>query len=173
MDKATLDKLFPDWDPVLTEDTKGIDFDAPIKGKYIARIVGADRYTGTCKDGVTPYDFGSLKMQVAEDIEGDKSGNRFLSKTYAFIDGKYSTAEEEKKKLLNDLFTAGLIDGMELTAGTMEELITACVELADKTMMLTCYKTKGGKQAIKVVKEHVLTGKGVSEGTASNDDWEE
>ena len=182
MDKATLNKFFPGWEPVITEDTKGIDFDIPIKGKYLCRIIALNHLEGIGKNSGEPYNFVSLKLQVEEDIEGDASNNRTLDKTYSCVDKTVTmkngktfdiVAEDELKKLLNDLFTAGLLDALEMSNGGYEGILEVADGLTDKLMKISAYKTKGGKQAIKVVKEHVLTGKGVSEGTASNDDWEE
>ena len=165
--KKTMDDLFPGWEPVAIEDDEGLDFDKPIKGKYITRIAKINRYEGTCKDGVTPYDFVSLSLQICEDVEGDKGCNRYLSKTYSCIDGKYSTADEDLQKLLNDLFTANLIDGLDLTKGGMEGLLEVADALIDKTMNVSCYKTKGGKQAVKVIKSFKLK----KEAVAVEQDW--
>lgn len=152
--KKTLNELFPGWTPTTIEDDEGLDFDKPIKGKYVVRIAGVNRYSGTQKDGETPYDFVSLNLQVVDDIEGDISANRYLGKTYSCIDGKFSTAQEDLQALLNDLFTANLIDGLGITSGGMEGILEVSDGLIDKTMNVTCWKTKGGKQAVKVVKEH-------------------
>ena len=152
--KKELNELFTGWEPTVIEDDVGMDFDKPIKGKYVARIAKINRYSGTQKDGETPYDFLSLSLQVVEDIEGDASANRYLSKTYSFIDGKFSTAQEDLQKLLNDLFTAGLLDGLDIKIGTMEGILEVSDQLIDKTMNVTCWKTKGGKQSVKIVNLH-------------------
>ena len=164
--KKELNELFPGWEPVVIEDDEGMDFNKPIKGKYVARIAKINRYAGTQKDGVTPYDFLSLSLQVVEDIEGDASANRYLSKTYSFIDGKYSTAQEDLQKLLNDLFTAGLLDALDIKSGDMEGILAVSDQLIDKTLNITCWKTKSGKQSVKVVNLHK-----VAEVTEVVGDW--
>ena len=163
-----LNDLFPGWEPVVIEDEEGLNFDKPIKGKYVARIVSLERREGTSQRTGNPYDFVSLKLQIVEDKEGDRSANRYLDKTYSCIDGEYSTAQEDLQKLLNDLFTAGLLEGMGVTKGGMEGILECAEALTDKTVNVSCWGTKKGNQSTKIVKEHKLK----EEKGDSSDDWD-
>ena len=106
--------------PEVVEDDTGF---APINGKYIVRIDRAGRVKGTGKKSGKDYDFRTIKMQVVEIISGDKATNRYL-------DIAYNPDEEGTKKLLNDLFTAGIV----ITATTDEELDQELSMLTDKTL---------------------------------------
>jgi hypothetical protein len=95
----------------------------PITGKYICRIDKAGRITGQSEKTGNEYDFRVINLQVAEIIDGDKATNRFLKMTY-------STDAKGMKRLLNDLFTAGI----EVTAQSDAELDAFLETLVDKTM---------------------------------------
>ena len=136
------------------EDT-GIDFDKPIKGAYRARIVSLKRYAGEsdkCENGV--YDMWSLKLQVEETLEGDKGDNRYLSKTYSNVVGKYQEdAEEGCQKLANDLFTAGVLQQCDITKTVKIDIIEEIApQIIDKMVNVRAYGRKG-KQVCKIVKE--------------------
>lgn len=138
------------FEPEIQEDDS--DF-KPVKGKYVCRIDSAGRMTGTSKKDGKPYDFRTIKIQVAEIIDGDKATNRFLQLNYtADIDGM--------KRLLNDLFTAGIDVKVESEIELDELLLT----LKDKTMNVRAWVWKDRKnrdtgepmpnlQMVKVVKE--------------------
>lgn len=140
--------------PEKVEDDIGF---APINGKYVARIESAGRVGGTNVKTGKDYDFRTIKLQVVEVIDGDKAVNRRL-------DLIYNPDEEGTKKLLTDLFTAGI----ELTAKTDEELDIELPMLTDKTMNVRAWarnkQVKQGdewvdveppqlKQYVKVVRE--------------------
>ena len=152
------------------EDT-GVDFDKPLKGAYIARIASLKRYAGEsekCENGV--YDMWSLNLQIEETLEGDKGDNRFISKTYSNTVGKYQeTAEEGVIRLANDLFTAGILTQCTITKTDKMEVISEISEqIVDKLCNVRAYKTKGGKQAVKIVKEF----KNLKKAEASDDtEW--
>ena len=152
-----LDELFPGWEPVEIEDDEGIDFDKPVKGKYMVRFVGIERYEGDSKNTGDPYDFVSLKMQITEDISGDNGCNRYLTKTYSCIDGKYATAKEDLEKLLNDLFTAGVLKDLGITNGGIDGILEVSDQLVDKTACVSCWETKKGNQVVKIVVRHKVS----------------
>lgn len=76
------------------------DFKA-LKGNYIARVAKLTHNIGASVKDNSPYDFYSLNMQITETIDGDKGNNRYLNK-------RYQNNNESLKKLMNDLFTAGI-----------------------------------------------------------------
>lgn len=130
----------------------------PVKGEYICRIDSAGRITGDSKKTGEPYDFRTLKMQVAEIVSGDKATNRFF-------DRAYNPDEQGTTKLMNDLFTAG-IDTKAVNSDT--ELDEFLGTLKDKTMCVRAWvapkrKKEGDEwvnvepkedvQMIKIVKE--------------------
>lgn len=129
----------------------------PITGKYVCRIDSAGRVTGTSKTTGNPYDFRSVNIQVAEIIEGDKATNRFLKL-------RYNCDTDGTKRLLNDLFTAGI----EVKASSDIELDEFLKSLKDNTLNVRCWvwtpdKDRDGNpiaeenrvpyQQIKIVKE--------------------
>ncbi len=111
------------FNPTPVEDDGGFE---PVTGKYVCRIDSAGRKTGEGKKG--HYDFRTIKLQVAEIVEGDVATNRFFDKVY-------NIDEEGTKKLLNDAFTANI----ELKATTDDELDTELPTLVDKTMNVRCW----------------------------------
>lgn len=140
--------------PVEVEDKS--DF-ASITGKYICRIDSAGRQSGKSERTGNDYDFRTVSLQVAEIIDGDKATNRFLKLNYN-IDA------DGVKKLMNDLFTAGIEMGVKSDA----ELDEAMTALTDKTMNIRAWvwtpdKNKDGSaipvedrktlQMLKVVKD--------------------
>lgn len=142
------------FEPEIVEDSS--DF-SPITGKYVCRIDSAGRLQGVSKSTNKEYDFRSINIQVAEIIEGDKATNRFLKLTY-------NPDADGVKRLMNDLFTAGI----KLEATSDAELDAALEGLKDKTMNIRCWvwtpvKDKSGNpipeenrkayQQIRVVKE--------------------
>ncbi|CAK0755164.1 hypothetical protein CCP1ISM_50035 [Azospirillaceae bacterium] len=106
--------------PVPVEDDGGFE---PVTGKYVCRIDSAGRKQGTSERTGKEYDFRTIKLQVAEIIEGDKATNRFFDKAY-------NPDDEGVKALLNDLFTAGIT----ITAKTDDELDAELSTLVDKTI---------------------------------------
>lgn len=170
--KKVLDLFGADFAPEVIEDSEGIDFDKPIKGGYKARIVSLKRYSGEsekCENGV--YDMYSLSLQVVENIEGEQAENRYLSKTYSNTVGKYQDdAGEGKRRLMNDLFTGAVKYDVVREADTTADQIVEQIapQLVDQVVSVRCYKTKGGKQAVRVVKE-IKTSK--KEETAEQADW--
>ena len=152
------------------EDTGNIDFEKPIKGAYRARLVSLKRYSGEsdkCENGV--YDMWSLNMQVEETLEGDKGNNRYLSKTYSNVIGKYQEdAEEGCNKLANDLFTAGVLQQCEITKKVKMEVIEEIApQIIDKLVNVRAYGRKN-KQVCRIVKEFKDL---VPAGTAEDSDW--
>lgn len=106
--------------PEVIEDEGGFE---PVKGKYVVRIDSAGRRTGVSERTGRDYDFRTVKMQVCEIVSGDKATNRFF-------DLVYNTDVEGTKRLLNDLFTAGIEVRATEDVGLDAELET----LVDKTM---------------------------------------
>ena len=151
--------------PEVNEDSSGFEM---LNGSYVARIEEAGRKAGKSAKSGNDYDFRTIKLQVVETVKGDKGDNRYLDVTYNLDD-------KGMKRLLGDLFTAGI----EVTAKTDEELDEFLTTLKDKTMNIRCWvwtpeKDKDGKpvaeelrksyQQIKVVKE--LKSKGNKVNTA-------
>ena len=144
------------------EDSEGIDFDKPIKGKYVARIVKLERYSGQsdkCIDDVNltgDYDFWSLNLQVEEDMEGDKGGNRYLSKTYSNTANRFQDDPDEgAKKLMQDLFTADVkYEVKKETDSTCHTIIEALSpQIIDQLVNVSAYGSKKGKQVVRIVAE--------------------
>ncbi len=73
----------------------------PLKGSYICRVTKLTHNTGTSETTGNSFDFYALNMQITEVIDGDKGIGRFLNK-------RYQNNNEALKKLMNDLFTAGI-----------------------------------------------------------------
>ena len=147
-DKLT--ELFPGWTPVVNEEKSLTDFDKPVKGKYNARIVELKRLDGISKTG-NEYDFLSLKMQVTGTHSGDNASNRYMDKTYSMMDSEWSTAEEDQRKLLNDLFTAGIFNSFVPEKPGIDGLLEESGALMDKSLTISAYGTKKGKQAVKII----------------------
>lgn len=110
--------------PEVNED-KGFE---PVNGKYVCRIDSAGRVQGKSPKTGDDYDFYSVNAQVIEIVDGDKATNRFLRL-------RYNNTEDGIKKLLNDLFTAGI----EAGADSQDELDTALPQLTDKTMNIRAW----------------------------------
>lgn len=94
----------------IAEDSEGINFDEPVKGKYVCRVVELIRNQGEWPSG-DKRDQWELKLQACEDIEGDKSGNRFFTIKYDLAGGSTDfpkDAMKERDRLFNALATAGL-----------------------------------------------------------------
>ena len=100
----------------------------PITGKYICRIDSAGRVTGKSERTGNEYDFYSVSLQVAEIVDGDKATNRFLKINY-------NKDADGVKKMLNDLFTAGI----SLGVSSDKELDEALPMIKDKTMNIRCW----------------------------------
>ena len=130
----------------------------PITGKYVCRIDSAGRKIGEAKATGNPYDFRVLKLQVSEIIDGDKATNRFIDMTY-------KSDADGLKKLMNDMFTAGIT----LEAKSDAELDVALEGLKDKLVNVRCWVwvpdkdrnnnpipegDRKGRQQVKIVKEH-------------------
>jgi hypothetical protein len=160
-----------DFAPEVIEDSEGLDFDKPIKGKYVCRITGLERRAGTSQKTGNDYDFFALKLQAEEDVEGDRSANRYLDKTYFVGTSQYEEDPDGGiKKLFNDLFTAGVLEGIDITSTDKYEVAESLgPQLVDKLVKVTCWASKKGNQIVKVVNEHKLSGKKVEETTESTD----
>ncbi|MCP3683345.1 MAG: hypothetical protein GY861_11710 [bacterium] len=176
MSQATIDKvkdLFGgDYAPIINEDSEPIDFNKPIKGKYRCAIQELKRMEGIGKNSGEPYDFYVLKMKVVEDAEGEPSFNRYMDKTYSNTVSKYQAdATEGRKKLMNDLFTAGIeFDVTRETDSTPDTILAEIApQLVDKLVNVSAYPTKAGRQAVRIVNEFKLTGK--KESTEASEDW--
>ncbi len=135
------------YQPEIIEDSS---FEA-FKGHYICVVDEASRITGTAKNTGNPYDFISVKMKVAEVVDGDNAVNRR-------IDRNYNWDEAGLKKLLNDLHTAAI----ECTATSDEEIVAFLPMLKDKVVKVSAWASKewttkegkvipGGKQASRIV----------------------
>lgn len=150
-DQMSWENLYPEMKFVSNEDSV-IDFEKPVKGKYICRIVSLTRRVGTGKESGKPYDFFALKTQAVEDVEGDKSNHRFFEKTYSNMDSDFSTAAENLQRLLNDLFTAGILEKVRANKGGIEGVEEIAPMITDMQIKINAYPNKG-KQSFKIVKE--------------------
>jgi len=109
------------------EETQENEFTA-ITGKYVCRIDAISRLQGQSKTTGDDYDFRAMSLQVVETIEGDKANNRFLK-------CNYSSDAKGVKKLLNDMFTAGI----KVDVATDAELDEFLMTLKDKTLNVRCW----------------------------------
>lgn len=109
------------------EENKEMGFE-PVNGKYVCRIDSIGRVSGTSQRTGQPYDFYSCKAQVVEVVDGDKATNRFLQISY-------NNDGDGVKKMLNDLFTAGIEVGVK----TQDELDAALAGLTDRTMNIRAW----------------------------------
>lgn len=163
---AIKDMFDGDFSLEITEDTAELDFKKPIKGKYICRIVGLSRNVGQsdkCISEFSPeggFDFFALKLQVEVDAEGEKSGSRYMDKTYNVGIDKYSNDPDlGVKKLFVDLHTAGVLEGVTVTSTDKYEVAeTLSDQIKDKLVNITAWIGSTGKQVVKVVNEHKLKG---------------
>jgi hypothetical protein len=87
------------YKPEITKDEEGF---APIKGKYVCRIAKINHNIGVSTRDNSPYDFYNMDLQVTETIDGDKGDRRYFRK-------RYNNDIDGIKKLMNDLFTAGIL----------------------------------------------------------------
>lgn len=144
--------LFGAKEIIEIEDTGSIDFDKPIKGAYRCRIVELNRVVGEKNDN--EYDFYSLSTQVEEELEGDRASNRYLRKTYSNTVSKWQDdAAEGKRRLMNDLFTAGLLEGLSIVSTDPDDAVAEIApQIVDKMVNMRAYGNKG-KQSCKIVKE--------------------
>lgn len=109
------------------EETVENEFKA-ITGKYICRVDAISHMQGQAKSTGDEYDFRAMNLQVVETLEGDKATNRFLKVSY-------SSDPKGLKKLLNDLFTAGIA----IDANTDAELDEFLLTLKDKIVNVRCW----------------------------------
>ena len=159
-----------EYTPEIIEDSAIIDFEKPIKGKYRCAIKELKRMAGTSKAG-NEYDFYVLKSQTVEDIEGEKSHNRYLDKTYSNTVSEWQQdAEEGKRKLMNDLFTAGVkFDVTRDENSTSSSILEAIApQIVDQVINVSAYPTKGKKQAVRIVSEFKL---GTKKESTEESDW--
>ena len=135
------------------EDKDGIDFSVPIKGKYVCRIVALERKAGKSEKTGNDYDFFALKMQAEEDVSGDPSFSRMLDKTYFIGTSEYEDDPDAGvKRLFNDLFTADILQSVNITCKDRYEAIAEIApQIVDKLVNVSAYKTKNGKQAVRIV----------------------
>ena len=111
----------------------------PLKGSYVCRVAKLTHNIGTSQKDGNPYDFYSLNMQVVETIDGDKGENRYLNK-------RYQNNNDSLKKMMNDLFTAGI----EFNNTSREEFDLSLTNAIDKQVRLRAWswtpeKTMGGE----------------------------
>lgn len=130
-----------------------IDFSKPIKGKYIAEVKEFGLKHVKTQSG--EKDVVEIKMKILEDLEGsDPSFNRFVNKSYWMEDGEFSTVAETIQRLANDLYTMGVFDDITLDVTEINKdninLITN-IDITGRKVKLSLYKTKGEKQAVKIV----------------------
>lgn len=136
-----------------------VDF-KPIKGKYVCRIARFEHNIGISTVTNEPYDFYALNMQVVETVNGDRGERRYLTK-------RYQNNPEGFKKLLNDMFTAGL----SYDISTREAFDLGLSGMIDKNLNVSAYpftpdKKRDGTplapedretyQIVKIVKEFKL-----------------
>jgi hypothetical protein len=138
---------------VKNSDTE-IDFDKPIKGKYLGEVVSLGLKEVKTQDSRT-VSVVDLKMKITEDLEGSEpSFNRYASKSYWLEDGEFSTIAQTIQRLANDLYTMGVFDEINLDATSITKdninLLTD-IDIKGRKVKLSLYKSKGGKQAVKVV----------------------
>jgi len=135
----------------------------PLKGSYLTRVTKLSHNIGVSTKDNTPYDFYALNLQITETIDGDKGNNRYLNK-------RYQNTNEGIKKLMNDLFTAGI----DFDKGSREAFDLSLTNAIDKQMRLRAWawspdKTRTGEliaeedrvamQQMKIVKEFKGKGK--------------
>ena len=132
----------------------------PLKGAYTCRIEKFEHKQGISERTGKEYDFYGLRLQVTETMEGDKGDNRFLDKIYR-------NDNEGIKKLLNDMFTAGIeIDrsseqALDASLGTTKDKlvkIRAWVWTPEKDMAgnLIPEDQRVSRQQLKIIKEFKL-----------------
>ena len=100
----------------------------PIKGSYITRVSRLTHNIGVSTRDSSPYDFYSLNVQVTETVDGDKGDNRYLTK-------RYQNTPEGVKKLMNDLFTAGI----DFDKGSREAFDLSLSNAIDKQIRLRAW----------------------------------
>ncbi len=169
--QKVLDLFNGEFAPEVIEDSQGIDFNAPINGKYRCRIVSLERKIGVGKESGKDYDFFALKLQAEEDVEGDKSGRRYLDKVYFNGTSEYSDdAEKGVKDLFNALFTADLLKDLTFESkDKYEAAMEIAPQLVDKMVNVSAYKGKTGKQVVRIVNEFKL--KKSSHKEEVSEDW--
>jgi hypothetical protein len=145
------DTLYPGMKIVENEDV-AVDFNKPVKGKYVCKITKLERRVGTGKDSGKPYDFFTLKMKAVKDVSGDPSNNRFFDKTYSNTDSEWSTAEESLNKLLNDLKTCGALGKCKASKGGIEGIEQIAPMLVDMEVNVSAYPSKN-KQTVRIVNQ--------------------
>ena len=129
----------------------------PVNGKYVCRIDTLGRVGGVSERTGNAYDFYSGNIQVVEVIDGDKAMNRYFKLNY-------NNDEDGIKKLLDDLFTAGIT----LSAKSQEEMDVELPGLKDKIMNVRAWARpkmrKEGDEWVEVepkeMKQHVRVVKG-------------
>ena len=143
------ESLYPGMKIVENEDVE-VDFNKPVKGKYVCKIVKLERKIGTGKESGKPYDFFTLKLKTVKDVSGDPSNNRFFDKTYSNTDSEWSTAQEQLNRLLNDLSTCGALAKCRASKGGLEGLEEIAPMLVDIEVNVSAYPSKS-KQVIRIV----------------------
>jgi hypothetical protein len=129
----------------------------PLKGSYICRVAKLTHNIGVSTTTNEPYDFYAMNLQVTEVVSGDKGVNRYLNK-------RYQNTNEGIKKLMNDLFTAGI----EFDKGSREAFDLSLTNAIDKQIRVRAWswspeKTRTGEtipedertaiQQMKIVKD--------------------
>lgn len=120
--------FFGDLKDFKPEETKDDNDFKPLKGSYIVRVSKLTHNIGVSTRDNSSFDFYALNMQVTETIDGDKGNNRYLNK-------RYQNTVEGIKKLMTDLFTAGI----EFTKGSREEFDLSLTNAIDKQMRVRAW----------------------------------
>jgi len=145
--------------PIIEEDNEAIDFKKPIRGKYVAEIKDLE-YKIIVKEEGDDLKCIDLKIKIVEDKEGDKSGNRFLRKTFWL--GKSEWNDDEMKglkDLMSMLATSGLLPQVKMTQKEIPALIAEIKpQIVDKQIRVSAY-IYNEKQVFNVVKELKLNAK--------------
>lgn len=135
------------------EPLQDVEFE-PVKGAYVCNF-DITRQKGTSLSG-NEYDFYSMNLRVVETKEGNRADGRFLNRTYSMINSEFRTAEESKKRLLTDLFTAGI--EYDLSSDEMFEV--SLQKAKDKLINVRAFvgKNKEGEpqQRTRIVKDFKL-----------------
>ena len=151
----------------IAEDSEGIDFNEPIKGKYVCRIVELLLNTEPWPSGDSRKQW-DLNLQAVEDIEGEPSGSRYFRKKYDLNGGSDDfpkDATAERTKLFNALATADVkfeVDTKE-TKDPDAILTVIAAQLTDQLVNISAWPMEldSGKtiQVCRIVKEFKVKGK--------------
>lgn len=162
---ATFEGQVGDWTPNVVEDSVSIDFSKPVRGKYIAEFNDLVHREGDSEKG--HWENLTVKFKITEDVEGDKSNNRIVSKT---LWGGTSDWNEDPDLWLADylsiLITSGIglpFNGRKPVPGDLPLILSHFDSVKGSKANLSCYpgkKKKNGdiNQIVRVVNEFKLKG---------------